>query len=53
MLKQGKSSKEISEITCTSANTINNQKNHLIDKFCCSNSNELITKLISMGYLEI
>lgn len=53
LLKQGKSSKEISEITCTSANTINNQKNHLIDKFCCSNSNELITKLISMGYLEI
>ncbi|MBK8825719.1 MAG: response regulator transcription factor [Saprospiraceae bacterium] len=48
-----KSSKEISEITNTSANTINNQKSHLIEKFSCANTNELLLKLISMGYLEI
>ncbi|MBK6497596.1 MAG: response regulator transcription factor [Saprospiraceae bacterium] len=53
LLKEGKSSKEISEITCTSVNTINNQKNHLIEKFKCANSNELIIKLIGLGYLEI
>lgn len=53
LLKQGKSAKEISEITNTSINTINNQKCHLIEKFKCSNTNELLLKLISMGYLEI
>lgn len=53
LLKQGKSSKEISEITNTSANTINNQKSHLFEKFSCANTNELLLKLISMGYLEI
>ena len=53
LLKEGKSAKEISEITNTSINTINNQKSHLIEKFSCANTNELLLKLISMGYLEI
>ncbi|MBK9743621.1 MAG: hypothetical protein IPO94_11970 [Saprospiraceae bacterium] len=53
LLKEGKSAKEISEITNTSINTINNQKCHLIEKFSCANTNELLLKLISMGYLEI
>ena len=33
--------------------TITNQKSHLIEKFSCANTNELLLKLISMGYLEI
>ena len=53
LLKEGKSAKEISEITNSSINTINNQKSHLIEKFSCANTNELLLKLISMGYLEI
>ena len=40
LIREGKSAKEISEITKTSFNTINNQKNHLIKKFECSNTNE-------------
>lgn len=53
LLKEGKSAREISEITNTSINTINNQKCHLIEKFKCTNTNELILKLISMGYIDI
>lgn len=52
-LAKGLAAKEIAILTNTSVNTINNQKNHLIEKFNCTNSTELAIKLIHMGYLKI
>lgn len=52
-MAKGLAAKEIAILTNTSVNTINNQKNHLIEKFNCTNSTELAIKLIHMGYLKI
>jgi two-component system, NarL family, response regulator DesR len=52
-LAKGLAAKEIAILTNTSVNTINNQKNHLIEKFNCTNSTELAIKLIHMGYLKM
>lgn len=52
-MARGLSSKEIAQLTDTSVNTINNQKNHLLNKFGCVNATELIARLTSMGYIKI
>lgn len=52
-LAKGLAAKEIAVLTDSSPNTINNQKNHMIEKFDCANSTELILKLIQLGYLKI
>ena len=52
-LAKGLAAKEIAKLTESSVNTINNQKNHLIAKFHCTNSTELATKLMQMGYLKL
>ena len=49
---QGLTAPEIAMITGTSGNTINNQKNHIIRKFGCKTSPEVIVKLISLGYIS-
>jgi DNA-binding NarL/FixJ family response regulator len=52
-LARGLSAKEIAALTGTAVNTINNQKNHLLAKFECMNTTELISKLTLMGYLKM
>lgn len=52
-MARGLSAKEIAQLTNTSVNTINNQKNHLLSKFGCVNATELIARLTSMGYIKI
>ena len=52
-MTQGLTSNEIAEIMQCSTHTINNQKNHLIKKFSCKTSSELIAKLFRMGYLKL
>ena len=52
-LIRGMAAKEIAVLTQTSVNTINNQKNHLLAKFDCMNTTELISKLTMMGYMKI
>lgn len=52
-LARGLAAKEIAVLTQTSVNTINNQKNHLLAKFDCMNTTEMISKLIQMGYLKM
>ncbi|MBK8056192.1 MAG: response regulator transcription factor [Saprospiraceae bacterium] len=52
-LAQGLSAKEISSITQNSINTINNQKNTLLEKFECSNTTVLILKLTQMGLIDV
>ncbi|MBK9722973.1 MAG: response regulator transcription factor [Saprospiraceae bacterium] len=52
-LAKGLAAKEIALLTSNSTNTINNQKNHLLEKFNCTNSTELVTKLFQMGYLKV
>jgi DNA-binding CsgD family transcriptional regulator len=47
------SAKEIAALTQTAVNTINNQKNHLLAKFECMNTTELISKLTLMGYMKL
>ncbi|MBK9257617.1 MAG: response regulator transcription factor [Saprospiraceae bacterium] len=47
----GYTSYEIATQTNKSINTINNQKKHLLSKFHCSNSIELMLKLINLGML--
>lgn len=50
---QGLTSSEIAlEMDC-SIHTINNQKNHIIKKFGCKTSPELIAKLFRLGYLKL
>jgi DNA-binding NarL/FixJ family response regulator len=49
----GLSSNEIALKLDCSPYTINNQKNHLISKFKCRTSTELVVKLIRMGYIKI
>ena len=52
-LVRGMAAKEISVLTQTSVNTINNQKNHLLAKFGCINSIELVSRLTQMGYMKM
>ncbi|HMR88440.1 MAG TPA: response regulator transcription factor [Saprospiraceae bacterium] len=50
---KGMSSQEIADKLGLSPNTINNQKNHMIKKFDCNNSTELIAKLFRHGFLKV
>ncbi|MEY3240286.1 MAG: hypothetical protein RIR11_1724 [Bacteroidota bacterium] len=52
-LVRGMTAKEIAALTQSAVNTINNQKNHLLAKFECMNTTELVSKLTSMGYLKM
>jgi DNA-binding NarL/FixJ family response regulator len=52
-LARGLAAKEIAVLTGTAVNTINNQKNHLLAKFECMNTTELISKLMMMGYMKM
>ena len=52
-LTRGLVAKEIATLTGTSVHTINNQKNHLLAKFDCMNTTELMSKLTLMGYLKL
>ena len=52
-LIRGLVAKEIATLTGNSVNTINNQKNHLLAKFECMNTTELMSKLTLMGYLKL
>jgi two-component system, NarL family, captular synthesis response regulator RcsB len=52
-LARGLSAKEIAALTNSAVNTINNQKNHLLAKFECVNTTELMSKLTLMGYLKL
>jgi DNA-binding NarL/FixJ family response regulator len=52
-LARGLAAKEIAALTQSSVHTINNQKNHLLAKFECMNTTELISKLTLMGYLKL
>ena len=52
-LTRGMTAKEIAVLTQSAVNTINNQKNHLLAKFECMNTSELISKLTQMGYLKL
>lgn len=53
LLAQGLVAKEIAEILGSSPNTINNQKNTMLEKFDCLNSTELVVKLSQMGLISI
>jgi two-component system capsular synthesis response regulator RcsB len=52
-MARGMAAKEIAVLTGSAVNTINNQKNHLLAKFECVNSTELISKLTQMGYMKL
>lgn len=52
-LARGLAAKEIALLTQSAINTINNQKNHLLAKFECANTTELISKLTQMGYVSL
>ncbi|HRG40957.1 MAG TPA: response regulator transcription factor [Saprospiraceae bacterium] len=53
LLAKGLSAKEIADLLSSSVNTINNQKNNLLDKFGCTNSTELIVKLAQSGLITL
>ncbi len=53
LLARGFAAKEIAAVTQTAVNTINNQKNHLLAKFDCTNTAELVSKLTLLGYLKL
>jgi DNA-binding NarL/FixJ family response regulator len=53
LLTKGLSAKEIADKLGSSQNTINNQKNAMLEKFDCVNSTELIVKLTQMGLIGI
>ena len=52
-LTRGMTAKEIASLTQSAVNTIQNQKNHLLAKFECMNTTELVSKLTQMGYLKL
>ncbi|MBL7817939.1 MAG: response regulator transcription factor [Saprospiraceae bacterium] len=52
-LARGLAAKEIAALTSTAVSTINNQKNHLLAKFECMNTTELVSKLTLMGYMKL
>jgi two-component system, NarL family, captular synthesis response regulator RcsB len=53
LLSKGLSAKEISDTIGSSQNTINNQKNAMLEKFGCTNSTDLVVKLTQMGLIGI
>ncbi|MBL0191897.1 MAG: response regulator transcription factor, partial [Saprospiraceae bacterium] len=53
LMAKGLAAKEIADILGSSPNTINNQKNRLLEKFECTNSTELVVKLAQMGLMGI
>jgi DNA-binding NarL/FixJ family response regulator len=53
LLAKGLSAKEIADLLSSSVNTINNQKNNLIEKFGCTNSTELVVKLAQAGLITL
>jgi two-component system, NarL family, response regulator len=52
-LSEGKTYREIAAILGTSPNTINNQKNALLQKFACKNTTDLIVKLGRLGLINV
>lgn len=52
-LAQGHTAKAIADILQVSPHTIHNQKNHLLLKFECANSTELIYKMVGYGFIRI
>jgi DNA-binding NarL/FixJ family response regulator len=52
-LARGMAAKEIAVLTNSAVNTINNQKNHLLAKFECMNTTELMSRLTMMGYMKM
>lgn len=52
-LVKGLASKEIASMTNSAVNTINNQKNKLLEKFECANSTELVVKLTQLGLITV
>ncbi len=52
-LAKGLSAKEIADILGLSPNTVNNQKNALLEKFDCLNSTELVVKLSQFGLISV
>ena len=52
-LIKGLSAKNIANLLGTSVNTINNQKNTLLEKFGCTNSTDLVIKLAQMGLINV
>lgn len=53
LLAKGLSAKDIAKLLDSSVNTVNNQKNAMLEKFGCSNSTELVVKLSQMGLIGI
>ena len=52
-LEKGLASKEIGKILDISTNTVHNHKQNLLRKYNCSNTIELVSKAIKMGYLKL
>lgn len=52
LIKTGASSKVIAEVTQKSFHTINNQKKHLLVKYDCKNTSELVHKLAQLGLVQ-
>lgn len=52
-IHKGLTAPEIAITTGTSVNTINNQKNHIIRKFGCKTSPEVVLKLVCLGYISV
>lgn len=52
-LAKGNTARTIANELKVSPNTIHNQKNHLLNKFGCDNSIELIFKLVGYGYMKM
>jgi DNA-binding NarL/FixJ family response regulator len=53
LMIEGLTSGQIAQEMDCSTHTINNQKNHIIRKFMCKTSPELIAKLFRLGFLKL
>lgn len=53
LMIQGLTSSQIAQEMECSTHTINNQKNHIIKKFQCKTSPELIAKLFRLGFIKL
>jgi DNA-binding NarL/FixJ family response regulator len=53
LLAKGLASKEIAFIMGTSPHTVNNQKAHLLNKFDCNNTTDLVIKLSQLGLISV
>jgi DNA-binding NarL/FixJ family response regulator len=53
LLTNGLSAKEIADLMATSVNTINNQKNTLLEKSDYTNITDLVIKLAHMGLISV